>query len=391
MGPKYVLILIVLILITCFGHIAENRLMVDEKPHYAQVSIYSGGRTYVNPDLTMIPGYHVLVASIAALLGFYNFEGIRAISFFFSICLIGLFYLFVRKNNHANTKLLQLTFVPATFIFMFLIYTDVMSMMFVLLAFYLATTKRYVSSGLTGILSMLIRQNNIIWVGFIFLYIFFLEYKTMRIKEFLNHNWSYLLAFSLFILFVMINKGLSRGDFDKYPLSFHLGNIFYLLFLFFFIFLPLNIANFKKILVLLRKSWVWIGITGIFIVYILLYTNNHPYNIQWGDLFIRNAILIFFSKNIFLKIIYFVPITYSILSLCTIRLQNRAQYLIYPFAIVYLGTLWLIDTRYLMIPLALFILFKKEASRSTERLTAIWMILLSLVSLFLISTGNYFL
>jgi len=82
--------------------------------------------------------------------------------------------------------------------------------------------------------------------------------------------------------------------------------------------------------------------------------------------FFRNLFLWEILRTPVSKSLYFLPIAYSILSLCVTPLKSRSFYLLYPFTILFLIPLPLIEIRYEFIPLALFLLFKEPDS---ERIT----------------------
>jgi len=82
--------------------------------------------------------------------------------------------------------------------------------------------------------------------------------------------------------------------------------------------------------------------------------------------FFRNWLLWDMLRSPFNKCLYFLPMAYSILSLCVTPLVRKSFYLLYPFAVLFLIPLSLIDIRYGFIPLALFLIFKKPDS---ERIT----------------------
>lgn len=194
-------------------------------------------------------------------------------------------------------------------------------------------------------------------------------------------QWIFIIGFIIFIIFVIINKGFAIGDKVMHPaFSFHLSNIFFMLFLFFFLFLPLNISNFPKVIQLIKKNKkIILLIIIIFTIYMFTFVNNHPYNTQWTSKFLRNWLLTYFTSTILLKILFFLPIAYSVLSISLIKLHKKSFYLIYPFAILYLLPSWLIEQRYYLIPFTLLILFRKKESKLVEYSLIIIYIVLSLI------------
>jgi alpha-1,2-glucosyltransferase len=116
-------------------------------------------------------------------------------------------------------------------------------------------------------------------------------------------------------------------------------------------------------------------IFAFFLIYIFTFKIDHPYNIN--QYFLRNKLLVYFTSSIILKILFFIPVAYSILSISVTELYEKSFYLIYPFTILYLIPSWLIEQRYYLIPFALFILFKKEESKLVEYLSIVFYIISS--------------
>lgn len=87
---------------------------------------------------------------------------------------IGLYFILVslisilsRTKSTWKTQLyaLSLAWFPVGFFYNFVYYTDPGSTFFVMLSYLLVKKKRYVFSGLTGMISMTFRQTNVIWVA----------------------------------------------------------------------------------------------------------------------------------------------------------------------------------------------------------------------------------
>jgi len=392
------LLIILICLSASFIFFMYSPLRADERIHYDQIINFSHGKFTLSPYIAQIPGYHYFMAGVATA---FNLTGkrVRSISFIISVFTVLLFFFTARKvaykNRFANTLLFSL--MPILFPFFFLIYTDVMSLFFVLLAFYLMLNEKYTLTGISGIISCLIRQDNIVWLGFIFAYILWKNYEfkinRKNLLQIAKELWVYLLGFSAFLVFVITNKGFAIADKQVNPaFSFHLGNVYFMLFLFFFLFLPYNISKFKEIAECVRKNRLTPLYGGaFFITYILTFINNHPFNIQWTDYFLRHWILVTFSSNIFLKSLFFIPVFYSVFSLFVTRFYNKYYWFIYPFTLLYVTPHWLIEQRYYIIPFSLFVLFSKRESKLYDYITIISYFIISLLLLNGIKKGYFFL
>lgn len=245
------------------------------------------------------------------------------------------FYLLAKKVYHTSSiiKALQFSFFPILFPFFFLVYTDVLSLLLVLCALYLVLSKKYDLAGAFGVLSMLVRQNNVMWLAFLCAFVFFQESKGKVnhkiVVAWIKKCWTFILGFILFIFFVIANKGVAFGNVEMHPsFSFYTGNIFFMLFLFFFLFLPLNLRNLPEIIKLIKNKKTIILIGAVFVIYIFTFVNNHPFN-TGTEYFLRNWLLVFFTSNLALKIAFFLPVAYTLMSLTVTKMQNKIFYLLY--------------------------------------------------------------
>jgi len=246
-----------------------------------------------------------------------------------------------------------------------------------------------------GILSLFIRQNNIVWLAFMCVFIHFekynFEFSVKIFQKSIRDYWIFIIGFILFIIFLIINKGVAIGEKLMHPsFLFRTGNIFFMMFLFFFLFLPLNISNFQKIIQHIKKNKKFIIIIAIvFSIYMLTFVNDHPYNYYLPRYFIRNRILLYFNSTFVLKTLFFIPIAYSMFSISVTKLHRKSFYILYPTTLIFLLPSWLIEQRYYLIPFTLFILFKKEESKLVECLTITFYVLAS-AGIYLGMRNNFF-
>jgi alpha-1,2-glucosyltransferase len=391
-------LLALIVFFLAFFFIQDNSSYVDEYFHFKQIQIFYQGKFEVDPYITTIPGYHLVLAVIAKIFGISTLSFLRTINFILSFLSIVTFYCLVSRLDYDQRSLItvQYIFFPILFPFFFLLYTDVLSLFLVMLSFYFMLLEMNRSSGIMGIFSMAIRQTNIIWLAFEFIYIYFSSYNKIDKNYFKDHcirNWTFILGFLLFLIIAFINKGFSLGDRSAHPnFSFHLGNIFFILILFFFFFLPLNLYRAKKIINYLKIRREMLAYSAIiFVIYLFTFNNTHPYNIQGSEYFLRNKLLAFIDSSFIIKIIFFLPVAYSIFSLSITRLKNRQSYLLYPATFVFLIPSWLIEQRYYLIPFILFIILREKHSDSMEAIMAAYYFFLSIVIYYLIYNNLFFL
>src|SRR3989338_2871616 len=389
---KFNLILTIAIIIGLFSTyflIIQKPLYVDEQAHFWTISNFCRF-DYTIPDfLTTIPGYHFFGGFFGYLTSCTE-SSIRFFSLLVSLASVFVFYSICKQMNvkHKKEKSLQFLFLPILFPFFFLIYTDVLSVLFVLSMFYFLLREDYILSGTFGLLSFIVRQNNIIWIIFCLVYILidlkdkktFLE-KTREIfsKRFLIKAYPYLAVLLIAFIFIIKNGGVVLGDKEKHPdLFFGPMNIYTFLFFFFWIKLPENILNFKKIgswfkRVEKKELGMIILLSLIFFTFFLMtFKIDHAYN-DYGiyNYFLRNKILHFFNGSIILQSVFFLCILYSIFSLYRTKFAEKRHYLIYIFSIIFLGMSWLIENRYFLIPYIMINLFALREAK-TEKTLAVW-------------------
>jgi len=419
-----------------FHFLKTDRTYGDENIHSWQIQQFRSGDFKLHPNLTTLPGYHYLMYSFIRIPKVASIHNMRILTFAFGILALLFFYLCAKiiSPGDADIKTLQFFFLPILFQYFFLIYTDVVSLLFVLIALFFVLKKHNIISFVFIFASILIRQTNIIWLLFIFVAIFLREYQNNNLPQPLlrkegndkkfpplanvlpltkgelegvdtqcpgrlggvfthcKKNILFIAGIMAFGAFIFLNKGFALGDKEMHPwFSFHMGNIYIALIAFFFLFLPLNIYNFKKIVLFIKKKPLVLGFLFIlFLVYIFTSTYMHHYNEERYVFYIKNVLLVFLNKHIIIRLLFFIPIAYSILSLCVTKLHEKWQYLLYPASILLLLPSSLIEHRYYIIPFSLFILFKKNQPKWIEYSQIAIFIIASLGIMYGLSQEKFF-
>ena len=350
----------------------------------------TSNRKFVNGDytvvkkLTVIPGYHFIIASIAKPLGIDTLNGYRAINFFLILLtLIPIFFILTKFNI---MRTVQFFFFPLMFMFYFLVYTDLFSLLLILLSFLLMRQKKYITSGIIATLSMFVRQNNLFWVGFIMLWVFIEDVqknKTFKINiiilfSFIKRLWMHIFGILIFLGYILYKGRIVMDDNMQHPISFHMGNIWFFLFLFFIAFFPIILQRFDDIIKYFKqKKRYLLLLIGVFFIGAGSYVNTHFYNHIEGIWF--NIVLNQVTEVFLLRLCFFVIITISVAYLLFYKFDNKLKYLIYPFTILYLGLSWLVEPRYYYIPFAFFMIFRKEEKRWIEWFILIFYIFISVL------------
>lgn len=378
---------ILVVFLAEFVYMSSAPELVDEGANWKQIVIFLNRELSIKPGLNVIPGYHALIAAALIVFQKSGVYSARFLTAWISFASVIVFYLLTWKaySRPSVMKTFQYAFFPLFFPFFPLIYTDVLAMMLVLLAFYLVLWEQYTLSGIVAVLSILVRTNNIAWFAFLYVFIYYRNYGLdwRAFPRSLRQTWFYWLGFGLFIVFVVMNEGVALTDQGMQPLeNVHTGNVFYLLFLFAYLFLPLNLANIPKFIGLMgEKRWVVPAGLGAYLIYLLTFQSTHPYNHSHPDYFLRNQLLINVTDTVGLKSAFFLPVAWSLLSLGVTRLREKGFYWLYPFTLLSLLPIWLIEPRYAFVPLSLFLLFKEEGSPLVEGVTLAFYVITSILLL----------
>lgn len=359
----------------------SSDLLEDENAHFHQVEEVIGfvrGDSPFEPRHPAIPGYHAVLALGNAFRPDPSISFLRAVSLLLCLASVAVFFILVRKQDSSSgiVKTLQYFFFPLVFNQSFLLYTEVPSLLTVLLMAWAAQRRRGIPLGAAGLLSILFRQNNIFWLLFFVLLLYFEKpgplFRWKKLRSHALEHWPSAAVAALFGLFVLWNGGVAIFDQGSHPLALHFGNIYTIIFTSFLLFLPFHVANAGKIARLVRRfpQRFVIGLVVAFLLYMQTYVNTHPYNQDWWEL--RNIFLLFIMQKEYWKALAFFPIAYAILSHVVTPLYRTSTLLLYPAAVAFLAMSWLIEPRYYFIPLVLFHLYRHSGRPWQEYLLLAW-------------------
>lgn len=205
----------------------------------------------------------------------------------------------LNQNNTSRSINLMLT--PTLFFFNFLAYTDALSLMLMTMAFYYNLVNSRKRLFLFSMLSVFVRQNNIIWLGYLACYRIVLDQKQLfgNDRSILSHAITlvktiltkkvYILKqfkYQLFLLTLFIgylykfnNGRLLFGDVTNHPVSFNPTQILYFA-LFATLNLPLTIREFlftwtnviRRLYYSRHALSTWLFLLSISIVFVDIYT-----------------------------------------------------------------------------------------------------------------------
>jgi len=341
---------------------------VDEANHLGQIQRYLAGN-YVTTS-TASGGFHALAAMFARLSADSEEETIRLFVVLVSAATILSFRSLVQSfaPQAESMRTLQFALFPLLFPFWFLIYTDVLALLLLLLAVGALRWDRFPVSGILMMLSMAVRQSYVVWLALLGVWTAVTN-ADAPLGQLVKRGLSFGIAAILFVLFVVVNDGVAIGDRDSHPdMQFHIENLLFMLVCFFLTFLPLITSKIPQIARLHPALLLAVSVSSVALLF-GTFQVDHPYNdnVVTEDIFLRNVLLQAMTSSTLARVTASAAITFAVLSLCVIRLRQPIHYLIYPFAALSVLPVWLIEQRYYLPAFALFMVFRESASPGIER------------------------
>jgi alpha-1,2-glucosyltransferase len=365
----------------------------DEVFHAEQVERYCRGDTERREGITMLLGYHLITSAIASLQGDCSRELMRKLNvgWGLAVTLFGFLILQARGAENPAMRTLGFHWLPVLFPYYFFIYTDVLALVLMLLALYLSIRRYWVVAGLVASVSIAVRQTNALMLIIITLLALVDTPRSTAfgawLKEFLRKSWSSLLGLTGFAIFVVRNHGIAVGDRDSHPMGLHIGNFAFLLFLLAFAALPVNLERIWRERERLVRTGFGLALSVLFFAYLYLFKVENPYNEH--DNFLRNVVVLWATKNLLTKTLFFIPIALGFAALWTTPFMRRSDWVWLPVLILGLLPESLIEQRYAILPLTLWMLTRRDGSPFAESLTAVFNLGVSMWLLQQVASGEW--
>jgi alpha-1,2-glucosyltransferase len=395
-APKAILA-VAAVAVVAAGYLAFRGcpLLQDEIVHANQIRRFIRGQYAVDADLTTFPGYHVLVAAAGRAAHNSSTGFLRAVQAVIALASIGAFHFLAGRLGRSQpwTTLQYLT-LPVLVPFFFLLYTDALALLAVLLSFGLAARGRPQLAGLVGALGILVRQTNAVWLALLCVFIC-LRHRDDRsrwdVRSCLADCAVSLVGLLVFGLFVVWHRGVAAGDEQAHPLlGLHVTNIWMLLALAAVMLLPAHLA---AIAGLLRSRPHWgrelLWLAAAFALYWVTFTNTHPYNAKPAE-YLRNALLAWVTSSAAARAALFVPIAGTLLSLRADPPPGVMGAALGAATLALLAATWVVDPRYDVVPLSLLLLFRPQREAWVERAIVAINAPLSLLLVWGIRSGRFF-
>lgn len=341
----------------------------DEIAHYGQINRFDHGDFRIALQyLTMVPGYHALMAAILWTLDLRSLDAARLLNALLGLGTIGAFHLARSAlwSRSAAAATLQFALLPILLPYDFLVYTDVLALGLVLAALAATLRDRHLLAGLVMVGALCVRQTSVVWLPLLAaIAVWPADGKLPALREVARRGWPYALGVLLFLGYWLWNGhiSLSPEQAAMHPdLSMHVGNIFFALFLCALL-LPLQVAvglrRFATIAV--QRPWVLALPLAAFAAFWALFQADHPYNLATTPLMLHNLVVQQVQADGVLKMVFGVAAVLAGCGLAPTVLRPRGAVLLYPVAIFALAAFWMIEPRYALVPLAFWLVFREPA------------------------------
>lgn len=376
-------------------------LLCDEFAHAPQIWAFYSNSSYFDEKITVLPTYHYVMGFAIRQIGYYSDNTLKLINLLISLLSIPIFYTLIKKYyaREAGIRTLQLFFLPSIFIYYFLIYTDIWTLLLIALNLYLALDRRYITSALVGVLAISLRQDSVMWIGLSFLLICFepdFRGSPLNLQNIIRNavlkGHIYLIIFAAFLLFTIYNGGVAIGDKERHNSGLiNISNFYIFLIVGWFLFLPLNIKLLPDIFNHLKRPWVLVAVLAGFFLYMSTLANPHEYNNSRMDYYVHNGMANLLATNMLVKGLSYPIALWMMLSLILMKLPEvRFKWilLVIPLAVIFHP---MIEPRYYIPAYLLIQLVRPALSETKEAGTTIYYILLSAYVLYGAISGKFFL
>lgn len=373
---------------------AHGSVLGDEWVHWSQIRRFVAGDYRIYSEyLTNVPGYHWLVTGLLWPFGTEALGPVRVIT---AVMLLGSAILFYRIRlvlhpADAQRATAQFFFLPTMFVYGFMAYTDVQALLFLLGALLATLQRRHGLSALLLLASMGMRQNHVLWAVFLAVHAAWptllasvhasamdrrsAAFWSQWARAVLAIVWPYVLAVLCFCVYWLLNGSIAYStaqSANAHP-DFRpdIGNPFFLLVIAAILFPLQTVAGWVRLVRFgstPRGLWIWLLPLIVFMLFARFFEVHHPFNfIVDGNL--RNQFLQQVSAHGLAWWGFGALAAWAFCGLVFQRWVVPQGWLWLPFSLLFVGASWLIETRYTIVPFALFLAMRRPASDLTERVT----------------------
>ncbi|MEY4579177.1 MAG: hypothetical protein RL701_3880 [Pseudomonadota bacterium] len=360
-----------------FHAIAPMRVYSDEFHHTPQIQQFCAGHYTISRSLPMLPGYHALNAAAASVTHDCSLRGMRRFSAACALLTTLTAFLILThfKSQYALSRALSFHFIPFLFPYAFIVYTDVTALLFGLLVVWLTCKERWVLAGSVGSLGILVRQTNLVMLGFtLFMALRPVDLEAslrQNVLDYFKRSATSLAGIAGFAVFAVLNHGVTLGNAAAFHQpGLHVANVYFTLGLLACTSLPVVWSTLWRRQTLLLSTGFLTALLAAFVLYMRSFAVTHPWNIT-PQHFVRNAILAWATASYLSKMLFFIPIALGFALVASTKLVKPSLWLWVPLSCALLLPQSLIEQRYSLLPIALWSLFRKDTTPGAEALSVV--------------------
>lgn len=357
----------------------------DEITHYAQIWLFAHGQWRVLPELTTIPGYHLLAAGLLHLFGDVSLQGARLLGAAFGILAAAGFHA-LRARLWPGTQALataQFLALPILAPLYFIAYTDVFALALLLWAAWASVCARHWLAGALLVALVAVRQHEVLWSGLFALF----AVRRLDLRSALRH-WRetalsilpYALPVMAFLAFWAWNGSisLSRSQAALHPdFALHPGNLLFALVIVGAL-LPVQTAQgfAQAAHATVRRPWLALLPLTLLFGFWFLFQADNPYNGAFPDFYLHNRLPMLIEHRPWIRSIAAIVATAAACALAATPLRPARARWLFAFATLFLAASWLVELRYVAVPLVLWLAMREHRARAVEWATfALWLAL----------------
>lgn len=364
----------------------------DEWLHYYQSLYFSrGDYTIYAGTLTNIPTYHWWLSTLMRVFGFEALGMARIVNSLYGLAALAALFGIRRtlRQPDAWRSTAQLMFLPPLFVFFFIAYTDVLALAGILAGLLACLRSRHGWAALAVLLATAVRQPSVLWAGCFALIAAWpalqrlaaADTRVAAVREVLRVGIPYGLTVLAFLGYWVWNGSISFSNAQAeqaHPdLMLDAGNPYFLLFLA-GVLLPLQtLAGLRRFVAHARaRVWLWGVPIAVFVLYAATFRVAHPYNTFAGDYFLHNIFLQRLAVDPLLWATFGGIATLAACGLACTRFALPQGWLVLPFGLLFVAASWLIEPRYAIVPMALWLALRRpEGDRAEAATVALWAVL----------------
>jgi alpha-1,2-glucosyltransferase len=384
--PEWLLgILLGLLYVAAIAALRLKAPFTDEVDHFGQITLFRRGEFRLLPELTTIPGYHVAIAAILRVFGASSIDAARCVNAAFGLLAAAGFHALRRRAwpGTETTATAQFLVLPILVPLFFVVYTDVLALALLLWAAWASVARRTWISALLLTLLVGVRQHEIIWAGLVVPLAAWPQSGVQGLRDWrrvLPLAIPYALPVVCFLAFWAWNGSISLSSTQAalHPdLSVHAGNLYFAL-LVAGLLLPLHVLDGLRGFTarLLRQPWLAALPLMLFAGFWFGFRADNPYNTAYPAYYLHNHLPMLIEQRPWIRAFAAAVVAATACGLASTRLLPTSAYWLFPTAALFLAASWLVELRYALVPLVLWLAFREQRNRSIEYATlALWLVL----------------